>query len=250
MAAQMMLDFSGKRPLYVQLYDILYQDIVSGAYTIGDLIPSETRLMRQYGVSRATARKAMEMLAGDGLISKRRGKGSSVISSMPATATQHVASCMKKNVPDDTSDDVVPRKRLIDAGACHAPRRVSTALGLDADRPVFRLCRAHYSEKCPFYLETVFYEADRVSGIDGHDFSSESLQVFLRDSCDMTWKRVKQRVYAVKATAEQATCLGVEAGDPLLLVERVSFDQQDVPREYAEIYFRSDLYHLEMALDA
>ena len=53
------LDFSGKEQLYRQLYDILFQDIVNGAYAVGDLIPSESELMRQYGVSRATARKAI-----------------------------------------------------------------------------------------------------------------------------------------------------------------------------------------------
>ena len=70
------LDFSGKEQLYRQLYDILFQDIISGVYAVGDLIPSESELMEQYGVSRATARRAMEMLSDNGMISKRRGIGS------------------------------------------------------------------------------------------------------------------------------------------------------------------------------
>ena len=60
--------------------------------------------MRQFGVSRATARKAMEMLTNKGLIARRRGKGSEVISNVPSNSLQYVTSCMKKNV----SDNVVP----------------------------------------------------------------------------------------------------------------------------------------------
>ena len=70
------LDFSGKEQLYSQLYDILFQGITSGAYKIGDYIPSESDLMKRYDVSRATARKAMELLSNNGLIEKKRGRGS------------------------------------------------------------------------------------------------------------------------------------------------------------------------------
>ena len=52
------LDFSGRQQLYYQLYNILFQDIISGRYQVGSLIPAESELMKTYQVSRATARKA------------------------------------------------------------------------------------------------------------------------------------------------------------------------------------------------
>lgn len=246
MASQATLDFSGKEQLYSQLYDILFQDIIGGVYGIGDLIPSESELMRQYGVSRATARKAMEMLSNNGLITKRRGKGSEVISNVPSSSLQRVTSYMKKNV----ADNVVPQKRLIDAGVVPIPADAAAALGLKAGTPAFRLRRVRYSGDRPFYLETIYYEDGYVPHIEERDFSKESLRAYLYNRCGISWKRASQDIYATKATPEQADRLSIEVGEPLLLIERVSFDQQDTPREYVETYFRSDLYHLEIVLDA
>lgn len=90
------LDFSGKEQLYSQLYDILFQGITSGAYKIGDYIPSESDLMKRYDVSRATARKAMELLSNNGLIEKKRGRGSEVIANVPLSSPKRVSSYIKR----------------------------------------------------------------------------------------------------------------------------------------------------------
>lgn len=246
MASQAALDFSGKEQLYSQLYDILFQDIIGGVYGIGDLIPSESELMRQYGVSRATARKAMEMLSNIGLITKRRGKGSEVVSNVPSNSLQRVTSYMKKNV----ADNVVPQKRLIDAGVAPLSERAAEALDLEPGTPAFRLRRVRYSGDRPFYLETIYYEDGYVPHIAERDFSKESLRAFLYNRCGISWRRASQDIYATRADAEEAERLNIKEGEPLLLIERISYDQQNVPREYVETYFRSDLYHLEIELDA
>lgn len=90
------LDFSGRQQLYYQLYNLLFQDIISGKYPVGCIIPAESELMNTYHVSRATARKAMEMLANDGLVSKKRGYGTFVISAQPNTSPQRVVRYTRK----------------------------------------------------------------------------------------------------------------------------------------------------------
>lgn len=120
------LDFSGKEQLYSQLYDILFQEITSGAYKIGDYIPSESDLMKRYDVSRATARKAMELLSNNGLIEKKRGRGSEVIANVPLSSPKRVSSYIKKNV----DEFAVPQKRLIESGVVTMPQHVAHELGL------------------------------------------------------------------------------------------------------------------------
>ena len=53
-------------------------DILSGIFGAGDLIPSETVLSRDLGITRTTVRKAIEMLSKDGLVEQIRGKGTVV----------------------------------------------------------------------------------------------------------------------------------------------------------------------------
>jgi GntR family transcriptional regulator len=65
-------------PLYAQLEKMLRGDILSGIFGAGDLIPSETVLSRDLGITRTTVRKAFEILAKDGLVEQIRGKGTVV----------------------------------------------------------------------------------------------------------------------------------------------------------------------------
>ena len=67
------LDFSGREQLYYQIYDIMFQEIVNGKYAEKDLLPAESELMERYGVSRATVRRAMDLLKDEGLIEKKPG---------------------------------------------------------------------------------------------------------------------------------------------------------------------------------
>lgn len=246
MADHVALDFSGREQLYSQLYDILFQDIIGGVYAVGDLIPSESELMREYGVSRATARKAMEMLSNNGLITKRRGKGSEVISNIPSNSLQRVTSYMKKNL----ADNLVPQKRLLSASVVPLPEGPAADLALAPGTPAYRLCRVRCSGETPFYLETLYYEDGYVPHILEHDFSKESLRAYVYNTCGISWARAEQKIFSRVATAEQAELLGIEPGDALLYIRRVSYDAQNKPRECVETCFRGDLYHLEIELDA
>lgn len=240
------LDFSGREQLYRQLYDILFQDIISGVYVPGDLIPSESELMSKYGVSRATARRAMEMLSNNGMISKRRGVGSEVISSRPNTSLSRVTSYLKKNV----DDRVVAEKRLVDASIIPAPADVAETLGIPEGTQAYRLRRVRYAGDEPMYFEVNHFERAFLPHAVERDFSKESLRAYVNDELGIQWSRAQQRIYAVAADDEVARFLNVDDGEPLLLVRRVSIDMDNVPRELVMTYYRADRYHLEIELDS
>lgn len=66
-------------PLYRKIYNNLVEDIKNGTYLSGDRLLSEKELAVKYEVSRITSKKALEMLAEDGLIKRMPGKGSFVL---------------------------------------------------------------------------------------------------------------------------------------------------------------------------
>ena len=65
-------------PLYLQIAAELRQKIGRGQYQPGRLLPSESALMARFGVSRVTVRLAVGRLAKEGLVERRRGKGTFV----------------------------------------------------------------------------------------------------------------------------------------------------------------------------
>ncbi len=77
------VDHEGKTPVYLQIAAILRDAIERGAIERGDYppgraIPSETRLMQEHGIARLTARKAVRVLADEGLVEVVRGRGAYV----------------------------------------------------------------------------------------------------------------------------------------------------------------------------
>lgn len=69
----------GQTPLYEQVVKMVKDQIVSGVYTKGDLLPSEKEMIDNLGVSRITVRKALSILSDMGYIRTEKGRGSEVI---------------------------------------------------------------------------------------------------------------------------------------------------------------------------
>lgn len=82
---------------YSMIYDDIKKDILEDVYAVGSLLPTEQVLSEKYDVNRSTLRKAMQMLADEGLIEKCPGKGTVVLNSVPAAASP------QKSPPTKTS---------------------------------------------------------------------------------------------------------------------------------------------------
>ena len=53
----------------------LSEDITSGRYSVGDLLPSEAEMAKEFGVSRTVMREAISRLKADGLVTPKQGTG-------------------------------------------------------------------------------------------------------------------------------------------------------------------------------
>ena len=64
---------------YSNIYNEIVGKIDSGIFETNSKLPSESQLMEEYGVSRDTIRKALNLLEQNGYIEKSKGKGSFVL---------------------------------------------------------------------------------------------------------------------------------------------------------------------------
>jgi len=72
-----------KTVLYLDIADKIKEEIFSGKYPVGSMLPSENELEQAFGVSKITIRKAVEILATDEYVEKKSGKGTTVLSNRP-----------------------------------------------------------------------------------------------------------------------------------------------------------------------
>lgn len=70
--------FDHKEPRYLMLAKAIARDIRSGAYPVGELLPSEAELCRRFGVGRHTVREALRNLREVGLVTVHHGIGTRV----------------------------------------------------------------------------------------------------------------------------------------------------------------------------
>ena len=83
MSRQTIQAADGQRPLYAQIEQVLRDAIMSGEQPVGQLLPPETELCAQFKVSRYTVREALRRLSDTGLVARRQGAGTIVISNQP-----------------------------------------------------------------------------------------------------------------------------------------------------------------------
>ena len=76
---QQQLSKASPTPLYHQLYTVLKNMVIDGTLEYGARMPTEEQLADLFVVSRITAKRAMDELANEGLVERRRGKGTHVI---------------------------------------------------------------------------------------------------------------------------------------------------------------------------
>ena len=69
------INFDSHLPYYIQLIEILKEKVQTGTWSPGDQIPGEQELCKLYGVSRPVVRQALGELELDGVISRRKGRG-------------------------------------------------------------------------------------------------------------------------------------------------------------------------------
>lgn len=72
-----------EQPRYRQILAALRERIVNGDYPIGSNLPTEVELCAEFGVSRYTVREALRRLVEQGMLARRQGSGSEVVSAEP-----------------------------------------------------------------------------------------------------------------------------------------------------------------------
>lgn len=70
-----MINRKSNIPLYVQLADLIRDQIRRGEIRVGDKLPSETEMIEQYHLGRLTIRDALSILVNEGILEKHHGKG-------------------------------------------------------------------------------------------------------------------------------------------------------------------------------
>jgi GntR family transcriptional regulator len=227
-------------PYYQQLYTILREEIVNGRWKPGEMMPSETELIEIFDVSRITIRQALEKLVEDGLIYRRRGKGTFVAKPSIEQGLNRIISFTE----DMRRRGLEPGTQVISASIVPASDEIAGRLNIREGEELARFERLRLADGDPMSVEVSHLVLRYCPGILAHDYAQRPLREELEKSYGIYLVQARQVIRAVAAKPAMAALLSIETRAPLFYIERISYSQRDLPIEFLQLYHRGDRYAL------
>jgi GntR family transcriptional regulator len=209
---------------YQEIADTLRERVA--VETPGHVLPSESELSTEFGVSRVTVRKALETLREQGLLDSRQGFGWFV-----ATAPLQQRLGSLDTIESQLSErGVHPKRQILEFAFVAAPSHVRARLGCEQ---VLRVKRLNLADGAPFAVVTVWCPAERGQHLSRRDVERrpfyELLGVQLRGAV--------QTIGAAAASDGDAELLQVPQGSPVLRCERLTTTVAGDPILLSEFIF-------------
>jgi GntR family transcriptional regulator len=241
----MSLDHNSTVPLYIQLKEHLRMQIDAGVYTSGARLPSERELAQAFQVSRMTARQALQLLAKDGFISSRVGKGTFVRRPSIAQELRFLTSFTE----DIRQRGMIPSSKIVRASLDRADEAAARHLQVSAGTEIMLLSRVRLAENEPIAWEVCHLNPRLCPGIlERHDFSRESLYQVLREEYGHHLVWADQLISARMPDKDEREALQLDNKTPVLSLTRVTYTDHDQPVEYVRSVYRCDRFQLRTVL--
>jgi GntR family transcriptional regulator len=177
------------------------------------VLPSESALSGEFGASRVTVRRALELLRDEGLIAARQGFGWFVAGEPVRQRLGRLGTIEDQLEADGRR----AARRILEFGFTSPSSHVRSVLGVEQ---VLRVKRLNLADGEPFAVVTVWCPGELAAGLSRRDVEQrpfyELLGIRLRGAI--------QTIGADSAEPGDATLLGVPVGSPLLRCERVTTD--------------------------
>ena len=230
-----------KEPLYVTIRRDVLANIQDGTWPIGEKLPSEEEFQKKYDVSRGTVRQALTQLEAEGFVIRRPGRGTFVTRLVPK---------LQKRLGEIVSfteqlqrAGYKPRTEVLATGvikASEAEGRVQEAFGIADDADIVHVKRLRLGDGIPFSIQSVYFLPQESAGILEQDLSH--LFKLYEQTYDRKIMSADETIQSAGATAEEATLLGLKRGEPVMIRDRISFDQDNQPFEVLHSVDRGDSY--------
>jgi len=210
----------------------------------GDPLPSDTALCEEFGVSRMTARNAMQRLADEGLIVRVPGRGS-FVAELPAHRRADRLMTFSREMERQGR---APTSQVLAREIRPSTADEAAALGIVPSEPVVVVRRVRCADGKPIAVETARLLRRTAAAVMGADLEHGSLHEALARGGHHL-RRGTATIGAEAATHEDARLLGIRRGDPLLVERRVISDARGRRLEATESRYPADRYALDVLFE-
>ncbi|GAA4130757.1 GntR family transcriptional regulator [Actinomadura keratinilytica] len=229
-------------PKYLRVLEVLQKRIQDGTYPVGERLPSEAALVREFSVARSTVVRALNDLELLGWIEREHGRGSFVKSPPSGESEDRPRLGLAVLDRQEDADSV----RLVEAGRRSAPGWVAARLGLAKNAPVVLRRYLGVHEGVISDLVSLWAPLDIAS--KGPLGQPDPLTVPVRRLLTMAAAgrlvRVMETISARRASDDEAKLLELAPGEPVLSVVGSVLDSTGRTVLVAEVALPGSLHEL------
>jgi GntR family transcriptional regulator len=233
-------------PYYHQVKEAIKALIARGDLKPGDMLSSEFGLSEQLGISRLVVHRAYRELVSEGLLIRKRAKGTFV--SPPAKRSSSVVGPLLSMTETLSRAGLEPSSQILVQEVIQATAEVRNELRLPDGAMVIHLRALRMAKGLPIAVEEMYFPYDRFPALAELDLNNRSIYSTLETMYAAHPQEALDLFTAGAATHEDAALLGLHKGAPVMRVRRVSTDRHGLTVEYSTAVFHADRYQFVVRL--
>lgn len=233
-------------PLYIQVKQKITQELMSGNWRAGDLIPSEIELAQSYQVSQGTVRKAIDELSIEKILIRRQGKGTYV-----TTHNEEQIQLRFLRLTSTKGNKEKLESQLLSFEKTRVNSYVANRLNLRPGSSVYKIKRVLTFARKPLILDEIYISTIPFKGLNAEMINQKkgSLYRLYESNYGIQMLNADEKIKAVSAEAEVSKLLNIKKGHPILGIERVSYTYGNKPMEWRLGLCLTDEYHYQTELE-
>jgi GntR family transcriptional regulator len=232
------------QPLYLQIKDVLKKQIMDGDYAPYERMPSESELMKTFGVSRITVRQSLRDLHSEGLIFTSQGKGTFASKPKAMQDVQHLEGLSEAMTPKGYETSA----RLISIREVRPNKDVQDNLNISVKDGAIEVVRVRYLNREAVSVDTSYFPTAIGQKLFARDLGGDIFPL-LENEFRIPLGRADISLEARAADGDTAKLLDIEVGSPIMWVQRLTRDADDNPVDYEYLAFRGDAYKYRFQVD-
>jgi GntR family histidine utilization transcriptional repressor len=201
-------------PRYQRLKAHILEDIQAGRLRPRDRVPSEQELVRDFGVARMTANRALRELASDGIVVRQSGVGTFVADTQARSDALNV-----RNIADEIRDrGHAHTARVITAARVAAAPDLARRLRLRPGTALFHTVIVHAENDLPIQVEDRYVSAHAAPDYLDQDFTRTTPNEYLSRVAPL--QTVEHVIRAQIPPRRIRGMLRMAADEPCLVIHR------------------------------
>ena len=232
----MLIDKSIATPYYLQISNYIRNEINSGVYADGQMMPSEQEMQEKFDVSRITIRKAYKVLTNEGILNAIKGKGTYVNIRNGKDWTN-----MNSFTREIIASGHVPSTQIINFEVIKANEFIASNLNVKVGTKCYYLNRLRYIDEKAIWLTKTYILCSTAPGLTPEHFShkgvGQSIYHVLEANYGITFKIGPTISIQNQASDQDAELLRLDKNEPVICKAMIVSDDTDRAIIYETTYF-------------